>query len=756
MDGYLEKRSAGIIKVWQKRWFSRDLHQLQYFGKRDDTIPKGVLNLFDVTQVEIVAPSVEDDSRTRFNIVAKNKVYQLRAPSKTERDAWVEALAVWVSSAGREDPMPPPRRMARGILAAINWIMVNEHSKNVKGLFRVPGSVGSINEIFNQVCIHGEAYFKAGMMPDNYEVHDVCSALKKLIRQLPESLLTNKLLKQFQEATDSKTVKSLVSQLPAWNAICLCKLIELCQDICENTKRTMMTPGALAICLGPNLCAKEDMLFFNYTSLFTVMIENKDYIFRDIDLEDSITEKGQSTTELLDRFMDEVKYVDSISSRRDHSRRELPSEFAESGLSRQKAKKNVIQAEIDNGSAEKAGLITRVLSSDSTKESIPETGSAVVPEDLHHPYLSVFDSHEIDGSLKNRSERQLLKKESVDSIPTVHRSMPLLKFGPPPAKQLDRAQGSSKRLGIANKNKDEQSKGSIVESKEENKDGLRTENAPQLKVDSSEANNPTPLPPNSDENTAPGLITGGDVLSEIQVYAMETDNLCEQVEAALVHLSVSAAPDNPLKSLEDPNDLINSKEPSSENVDVGASMASMAVMQEDNETHTEEYESPAIDHVSADPTVDVFDSTAVSLAVSQMIPNMNKNVGFLETPDVSPVRKSSLWHSDIMMSFIDIIGQTQMEIMELIDGKVDQQLISQVEKVHEEQLRRLDVLFKSPRFTTSSYFTVPPHASTPSPGKIEESKEQDNSQTISMTATTARLEQLAQLQSNEEEVTIRQ
>eukprot|EP00475_Leptophrys_vorax_P041148 TRINITY_DN7753_c0_g1_i1.p1 TRINITY_DN7753_c0_g1~~TRINITY_DN7753_c0_g1_i1.p1 ORF type:complete len:572 (-),score=119.16 TRINITY_DN7753_c0_g1_i1:16-1731(-) len=547
------------------------------------------------------------------------------------------------------------------------FLMVNEHSKQVKGLFRVPGAVGSINDIYGQVCIHGDAYFKS-MIPEAYDAHDVCSALKKLIRQLPESLLTNKLLKQFQEITDAKAGKALVDQLPTWNALCLLKLVELCHEICENTKRTMMTPGALAICIGPNLCAKEDMLFFNYTALFTLLIDNKDYIFRDVDLEDSVTDKGQSTTELLGRYMEEVKYVDSAStSKRELSRREIPQDWvgSEVVITRQKARKNVINAEQDNSVAHKPTATQRVMSSD----SIPETASCL--------RASSEDSPEADR------HKELLKKESVCDIPTSHRSLPFIKFGPPPDRPLPK-QGSRRHL-LKNHEEQEHSRSERTRY---------VEAVPPEDIDSNKVGQ-------EEEKTEEGSVPPGPsrVLSEAQMFALESDNLCQQVEAEIEivqHLT------------EDYQQLLSSQDPAPD------------TLQEDGQS-VNEFTSSNHEEITCqqDPAFEDLETISPMQEehLNELTPMRSfekrsqvNQIGYLMTPDVSPVRKSSLWHSDVMISFIDIIGQTQMEIMDALRHS-DEETIHAVKKIHDEQLKRLDELFKSTKFTMSSQFTVPAHAS---------------------------------------------
>jgi hypothetical protein len=188
MEGYLEKKSANPLKGFQRRWFRREGHELKYFTEPGDREPQGIVNLLDV---EKVGPIADDKSSRRFDMMTKKRVWKLKADSQEDRDSWLECLVVWVHPKHVCDSVSIPRNTFNALLASINYCM--DHGTEVEGLFRIPGSVAVVNDIVRLLHVHEEHFFEKSLIKNGFSVHDVASAIKKMIRELPEPILTYKL-----------------------------------------------------------------------------------------------------------------------------------------------------------------------------------------------------------------------------------------------------------------------------------------------------------------------------------------------------------------------------------------------------------------------------------------------------------------------------------------------------------------------------------------------------------------------------------
>jgi hypothetical protein len=91
MEGYLEKRSSGIFKSYQNRWFARQGNRLVYKEKMEDTEVKLVNTMENCLDVKLMPDDILNRS---FEIVFKDRSYRLRAPTTRLCNAWVTNLKV--------------------------------------------------------------------------------------------------------------------------------------------------------------------------------------------------------------------------------------------------------------------------------------------------------------------------------------------------------------------------------------------------------------------------------------------------------------------------------------------------------------------------------------------------------------------------------------------------------------------------------------------------------------------------------------
>ena len=116
------------------------------------------------------------------------------------------------------------------------------------GLYRIPGSVGSIN-LLKQAFDEGGDF----TLEDDrwFEINTLAGCFKSYLRELPESLLTSELLPEFVLATKQgdlvENMKSLVRQLPVHNYHLLKRLFEHLNKVIQHSENNRMDAVNLAI-----------------------------------------------------------------------------------------------------------------------------------------------------------------------------------------------------------------------------------------------------------------------------------------------------------------------------------------------------------------------------------------------------------------------------------------------------------------------------------------------------------------------------
>eukprot|EP00475_Leptophrys_vorax_P028569 TRINITY_DN4140_c0_g1_i12.p1 TRINITY_DN4140_c0_g1~~TRINITY_DN4140_c0_g1_i12.p1 ORF type:complete len:548 (-),score=157.84 TRINITY_DN4140_c0_g1_i12:2147-3790(-) len=241
--------------------------------------------------------SAADALKKEFMLQVGDRNFILRAPDAPTRQAWLEELSVWVKVNHEDESIPIPKPTLRGLLRAIEYC--RENGIETEGLFRVPGSKANVDAICLGVYFHGDKYFDPATFPKEFSVLDVGSAIKKLFRELPENIFTNKLLPAFRIATIPSTVEDMMPLLPAENINVLHKLIDLCDALCKNTEVTKMTPKNLAISFGPSLSDSDSLSATGLGVLFEILVNERETVFKkvpDIDLRAQTRFKVAQTT----------------------------------------------------------------------------------------------------------------------------------------------------------------------------------------------------------------------------------------------------------------------------------------------------------------------------------------------------------------------------------------------------------------------------------------------------------------------------
>jgi hypothetical protein len=116
------------------------------------------------------------------------------------------------------------------------------------GLYRIPGSVGSIN-LLKQAFDEGGDF----TLEDDrwFEINTLAGCFKSYLRELPESLLTAELLPEFVQATKQgdliENLRVLVRQLPLQNYHLLKRLFEHLSRVIQHSENNRMDAVNLAI-----------------------------------------------------------------------------------------------------------------------------------------------------------------------------------------------------------------------------------------------------------------------------------------------------------------------------------------------------------------------------------------------------------------------------------------------------------------------------------------------------------------------------
>ena len=91
-EGALDKRTTGMVKRWQSRYFMITGHYLKYFEDEKKTKTKGVIDLSDLLAV---TPDAANPEGTTFCLALDDAEVTLRGP-KTEVDEWIAALQTFL------------------------------------------------------------------------------------------------------------------------------------------------------------------------------------------------------------------------------------------------------------------------------------------------------------------------------------------------------------------------------------------------------------------------------------------------------------------------------------------------------------------------------------------------------------------------------------------------------------------------------------------------------------------------------------
>ncbi|ODV66693.1 hypothetical protein HYPBUDRAFT_7079 [Hyphopichia burtonii NRRL Y-1933] len=198
----------------------------------------------------------------------------------------------------------------------------NEGLKDI-GVYRISSSISELNHLKTTIDKTGTVNFN----DKAYDVHTLTSCVKSYFRELPDALLTDKVIDAFfsskedtkssQEDNELKLVENyrdILKNLPTINYFTLKHLLRHLQKISQYSNENKMTASNLATVIGPALTEASSLesLVNNFgfmNSILEKLIVHYEYVFED-------TANDASTTyaaSILDTHTINEKFKDTVS-----------------------------------------------------------------------------------------------------------------------------------------------------------------------------------------------------------------------------------------------------------------------------------------------------------------------------------------------------------------------------------------------------------------------------------------------------------
>lgn len=147
----------------------------------------------------LVSESDDPAADCDLQVHASKKKLTLRAPNIDEKSCWKKMLMPFnnvVATIEAGGSIPIASVMGAGILACIDAL---SRDGCVPGIFRENGKSDEVKSLF-QAFVRG-----ARTIPSGADVHAVAGCCKKLLRELPETIFTNKLFEQVVASNPNPT-----------------------------------------------------------------------------------------------------------------------------------------------------------------------------------------------------------------------------------------------------------------------------------------------------------------------------------------------------------------------------------------------------------------------------------------------------------------------------------------------------------------------------------------------------------------------
>jgi hypothetical protein len=145
--------------------------------------------------------------------------------------------------------------LPKGIQAALTWLKINALDQT--GIFRKSGVKSRIAKLKMAIDQTDENIIK---IFEDQQAYDVADVVKQYFRDLPESLLTTKLVDTFVSIfqflpaeVKFEALQSAILLLPDENREVLLMLLEFLNQVAAKSEFNQMSPNNLALCLAPSI-----------------------------------------------------------------------------------------------------------------------------------------------------------------------------------------------------------------------------------------------------------------------------------------------------------------------------------------------------------------------------------------------------------------------------------------------------------------------------------------------------------------------
>ncbi|KAJ1173633.1 hypothetical protein NDU88_005462 [Pleurodeles waltl] len=220
------------------------LADLYHFATKEDDYAKYFVNLLDI-QAEYHRRSLNSLDRVLTELKESHNMTDSLLKDSSLSGVYGIDLETHLEKFSREIALP--------IEACV--MMLLSKGMNEEGLFRLAAGASTLRKL--KMSLAGGS----GAMEEFYtEPHAVAGALKSYLRELPEPLMTFELYEDWMKAASLKepegrleAFRAAFNKLPERNQTNLRYLVKFLSKLAENQEVNKMTPGNIAIVLGPNL-----------------------------------------------------------------------------------------------------------------------------------------------------------------------------------------------------------------------------------------------------------------------------------------------------------------------------------------------------------------------------------------------------------------------------------------------------------------------------------------------------------------------
>ena len=304
MEGFLSQQSSGTISSWKSRFYELRNNILNSYLHQDDLSPCRSIDLTMVlfvgfgrkkkgqesTEWEETGQKMENE----FFIEQVNRITILRAESGKVARAWVDCLSVF--NGQNRDP-----KIGFGMRQAVSacCTFLNENTAMLEMIFQKVPVASESRKLYLELLVDGPNALKSQSDP-------ICVAdvLKRLLRSLPQSLLTNCLVNEFIAAADPNSVALLLQDLPIANRLLLKSLTQIMARAIKNSAEALGTYEILASNIGRCLTdtSSLDPDKVNMISFIRILVTNMEDLFGSAPEQREISRKQSSFRSLKVRM----------------------------------------------------------------------------------------------------------------------------------------------------------------------------------------------------------------------------------------------------------------------------------------------------------------------------------------------------------------------------------------------------------------------------------------------------------------------